>query len=82
MKPLYISLLVSSLASVVLGGVARFNLDLTWEIGAPDGVERWMVFVNKQFPGPTLHINQGDHVELTVYNHLPFGTTLHAHGIQ
>jgi FtsP/CotA-like multicopper oxidase with cupredoxin domain len=82
MKYLYISLFWSFLVAAVLADTARFDLDLTWEIGAPDGFERWMVFVNKQFPGPTLNIKQGDRVEITVHNHLPFGTTLHSHGIQ
>jgi FtsP/CotA-like multicopper oxidase with cupredoxin domain len=82
MKSLYISLFLSLFASAVFAETARFDLDLTWEIGAPDGVERWMIFVNKQFPGPTLNIKQGDRVEVTVHNRLPFGTTLHSHGIQ
>lgn len=39
-----------------------YNLDLTWEIGAPDGIEREMVFVNGEFPGPALVANQGDDI--------------------
>lgn len=57
-----------------------FQLDLTWAKGAPDGFERDMIFVNGQFPGPTLEINQGDDVEILVHNNLPFNTTIHYHG--
>lgn len=82
MRAFYIPLISSIFISVVLGGTSRFNLDLTWEIRAPDGFERRVILVNNQFPGPTLNIRQGDQVEITVRNYLPFSTTLHAHGIQ
>lgn len=42
-----------------------YNLDLTWEIGAPDGIEREMVFVNQQFPGPVLVADQGDDITVS-----------------
>lgn len=41
-----------------------------------------MVFINGQFPGPTLSIDEGDDVEFAVTNQLPFGTTIHFHGIE
>ncbi|KAJ5108642.1 Multicopper oxidase type 2 [Penicillium angulare] len=62
--------------------LVHFNLDLTWEKGAPDGNVREMVFMNKQFPGPELRLHQGDDVEVTVHNHLPFNTSIHFHGIE
>ena len=61
-------------------GTSRFVLDLQWKKGAPDGVTREMVYINGQFPGPTLIIQQGDSVEITVNNHLPANTTIHGHG--
>jgi FtsP/CotA-like multicopper oxidase with cupredoxin domain len=59
---------------------SSYTLELAWRIGSPDGFEREMIFVNEQFPGPLLEIQQDDWVEITVINKLPFNTTLHAHG--
>jgi hypothetical protein len=44
----------------------RFDLTLTWEQGQPDGFPRYMVFINGQYPGPPLYLNQGDNVEVRV----------------
>ncbi|KAH6686973.1 multicopper oxidase [Plectosphaerella plurivora] len=59
-----------------------FNLTLTWETVAPNGVEREMIHVNGQFPGPTLELFEGDDVEVNVLNKLPFNTSVHYHGIE
>lgn len=59
----------------------QFTLNLTWENFSPDGVMRKMILTNGQFPGPTLFIDQGDQVEVTVNNFMPFNTTVHFHGI-
>ncbi|KAF2727478.1 hypothetical protein EJ04DRAFT_451268 [Polyplosphaeria fusca] len=61
---------------------SRFTLELTWGTGSPDGFEREMIFINGQFPGPTLEITQGDWVEIDVVNNMPFNSTIHAHGIE
>jgi FtsP/CotA-like multicopper oxidase with cupredoxin domain len=53
---------------------------LTWAKGAPDGYERDMIFINGQYPGPLLEIQQGDWVEVEVCNQMPFNTTIHYHG--
>jgi hypothetical protein len=47
-------------------GPKKFELSLTWEEGAPDGVKREMVFVNGEYPGPPLVVEQGDDVEVSV----------------
>lgn len=44
---------------------ANFALDLTWKKGAPNGVERDMIFVNDIFPGPALIMDQGDEVTVS-----------------
>ncbi|KAL1974849.1 hypothetical protein VTN31DRAFT_5053 [Thermomyces dupontii] len=41
-----------------------------------------MIFVNGQFPGPPLILNEGDDVTVYVNNYLPFNTTVHFHGIE
>lgn len=63
-------------------GPCIFNLTLTWDLYAPDGGEtREMILVNGQYPGPVLEINQGNDVVVTVYNQMPFNTTVHFHGM-
>lgn len=42
----------------------QFELNLSWQKGAPDGNVRDMIFVNDQFPGPELRFDQGDDVEV------------------
>ena len=65
---LSLSLLATSVASLALGDdcleIVRFPLTLTWEKGAPDGFGRDMIFMNGQFPGPTLEMNEGASVEV------------------
>jgi len=66
---LSLSVLASSLASLALSNddgeeIIHFPITLTWEKGAPDGFERDIIFMNGQFPGPTLEMNQGASVEV------------------
>jgi hypothetical protein len=44
----------------------HFDLDLTWQNGAPDGNMREMNFMNDPFPGPELRLDQGDGDEVEV----------------
>ncbi|KAJ5788527.1 Multicopper oxidase type 2 [Penicillium paradoxum] len=60
----------------------KFELNLRWSSSAPDGVEREHALINGQFPGPPLIFDQGDNIEVTVNNYLPFNTTMHWHGIE
>lgn len=51
---------------------------------APDGVQRNMLVVNGQFPGPTIEANWGDNISVTVVNNITGpaeGTALHWHGL-
>lgn len=73
---------LAAMAAVAQSARVHFDLDLTWELGAPNGQEREMVFVNGQFPGPPLVVDEGDDVTVTVNNNLPFNTTVHFHGIE
>lgn len=50
-------------------------------IGAPDGVEKLMLVVNGQFPGPTIEANAGDRIVVNVTNKLPNATAIHWHGL-
>jgi FtsP/CotA-like multicopper oxidase with cupredoxin domain len=58
-----------ALSSVISRGspsLKTFDLDFTWNYGQPDGVKREMIYVNKQFPGPPIIVNQGDDVEVSL----------------
>jgi FtsP/CotA-like multicopper oxidase with cupredoxin domain len=41
-----------------------FIIDLTWEVGAPDGFSREMILVNGTSPGPALILDEGDNVKV------------------
>ncbi|KAF7862713.1 hypothetical protein EAF04_007586 [Stromatinia cepivora] len=60
------------------------NYDWTISRGyiAPDGVNKSVILINGQFPGPLLDANWGDMIQVTVRNHIKDeGTTIHWHGL-
>lgn len=65
---------------VLAQSTARFSLELSWGRRAPDGVERDMILVNGQFPGPRLEVNEGDDVVVEVSNGLDSDSSIHFHG--
>jgi FtsP/CotA-like multicopper oxidase with cupredoxin domain len=77
-----LSLLTSFLffAAVTFAGQCHFKLELTFGPGSPDGFDRDMIFINGQFPGPLLEIQQDDWVEIEVLNSMPFDSSIHYHG--
>ena len=68
------------LAAVTSAGRCHFKLELTFGRGSPDGFDRDMIFINGQFPGPLLEIQQDDWVEIEVLNSMPFNSSIHYHG--
>ncbi|KIK97894.1 multicopper oxidase [Paxillus rubicundulus Ve08.2h10] len=48
--------------------------------GSPDGVERVMLVVNRQIPGPLIEVNSGDELVVNVFNKMTNGTSIHWHG--
>lgn len=46
----------------------KYDFTLTWEMGAPAGVSRYMIKNNGQFPGPTMMLNEDDNVEVSWMN--------------
>ena len=44
--------------------MVNFAADLTWELGSPDGQQRYVIHTNGRFPGPPLVLKQGDSVEV------------------
>ena len=55
-------------ASLSLGAHVFFEINLTWELRAPDGQPRYVILSNGQFPGPQLNMNYGDDVEVSHYS--------------
>ncbi|OJJ43924.1 hypothetical protein ASPZODRAFT_135325 [Penicilliopsis zonata CBS 506.65] len=81
MTPFLLLLLLLFLA-LTQAKTVRETLNLTWSTGSPNGVPREMIFTNGQYPGPVLVWDEGDEIEVTVHNHLPFNTTVHWHGLR
>lgn len=66
-------------------GVTRsYTFTIGRAIMAPDGVQREVLVVNNQFPGPTIEANWGDTISVTVVNNITGpaeGTAFHWHGL-
>jgi len=65
------------------GGVKEFHLiaePVKQEIVPGRVIDLWGY--NGSAPGPTIQVNQGDHVRIIVDNHLPEATSMHWHGFE
>ncbi|RAL03917.1 extracellular dihydrogeodin oxidase/laccase [Aspergillus ibericus CBS 121593] len=63
--------------------VREYWFDIVNTTAALDGVERSVLLVNGQFPGPTIEANWGDIVKVHVTNRMQDnGTAIHFHGIR
>jgi manganese oxidase len=68
--------------TILEDGTKRFELTaeiIEWEVEPGKIVEGWAY--NGQIPGPMIHTEIGDRVEIEVTNLLPMGTDVHWHGI-
>ncbi|MCJ1479893.1 hypothetical protein MMC06_000047 [Schaereria dolodes] len=66
------------------GVVRSYDWTIARGTVAPDGLERSMLLVNGQYPGPTIEANWGDTIQVTVHNQIADpaeGTTMHWHGL-
>jgi FtsP/CotA-like multicopper oxidase with cupredoxin domain len=63
-KSSFLTLGLAALAATAYAATVPFEINLTWEDGAPDGNVRKMIFMNDQFPGPQLTVDEGDEVEV------------------
>jgi manganese oxidase len=69
--------------TILEDGTKRFELTaeiIDWEVEPGKIVEGWAY--NGQIPGPMIHTEVGDKVEVVVTNDLPMGTDVHWHGIK
>jgi FtsP/CotA-like multicopper oxidase with cupredoxin domain/azurin len=71
------------LAPKVLGdGTKQFMLTssvVNWEVAPGKTVKAWTY--NGTVPGPTMHVDPGDKVQIVLKNELPESTAIHFHGI-
>lgn len=65
-------------------GVTReYWFDIVNTTAAPDGIERQVLLVNGQFPGPTIEADWGDTIKVHVANRMQNnGTAIHFHGVR
>jgi iron transport multicopper oxidase len=74
-----------ALALVATPNPARrsFTWSVGWVRAAPDGFARPFVGINGQWPNPTISVNKGDTIVLTVTNNLGNeSTAIHFHGLR
>ncbi|KAH0556122.1 hypothetical protein GP486_005944 [Trichoglossum hirsutum] len=66
-------------------GVTRtYDFTIKRQKKSPDGVQRDVIIVNGQIPGPTIQANWGDMIQVTVHNQITGpdeGTAFHWHGL-
>jgi FtsP/CotA-like multicopper oxidase with cupredoxin domain len=63
-------------------GVKEFHLTMTeTTVEVTPGVTKPAYAFNGVVPGPTLKVDEGDRVRIIVENQLPFGTSVHWHGM-
>jgi FtsP/CotA-like multicopper oxidase with cupredoxin domain len=68
---------------ILADGTKEFDLTAavsSWQVDATKTVQAWLY--NGTFPGPSIHVNVGDHVKVVFTNHLPESTAIHFHGVQ
>jgi FtsP/CotA-like multicopper oxidase with cupredoxin domain len=68
--------------TVTADGTKHFELTAAitpWEVAPGQVVDAWTY--NGTVPGPQMHVEVGDHVEIELHNDLPMGTDLHLHGV-
>lgn len=72
-------------SGVSTGPIRRdYFFNITRDIGSPDGVDKPMLLVNGQSPGPIIEANTGDILRVVVHNGMAANdssTTIHWHGI-
>ncbi len=53
-----------------------------WHDASPDGYTRPILGINDTFPAPTITVQKGDRINITVFNRANEPTTIHWHGIE
>ncbi|KAJ7563966.1 hypothetical protein O6H91_03G132200 [Diphasiastrum complanatum] len=64
-------------------GITRhFEFNVTYHNVSTLCKSQKLVSVNGQFPGPTIHVNEGDQVIIKVTNFVKYNVSIHWHGIR
>jgi FtsP/CotA-like multicopper oxidase with cupredoxin domain len=69
--------------TVLADGTKQFVLTaqiVKWEVSPGKLVDAWTY--NGTVPGPTIHVNIGDKVNVVLHNKLPESTVIHFHGLE
>lgn len=67
----------------ITGKVVKYELEVVNKTLAVDGIDRQVLVVNGQYPGPVITADWGDTLQITVKNALKDnGTSIHWHGIR
>ncbi|GAA5809894.1 hypothetical protein MFLAVUS_003309 [Mucor flavus] len=81
-----VGFLLGSIVLVTQAELRKYEFNITSGVINPDCSDKGGVLVphiNGQFPGPTIHVQVGDELEILVRNHLEhFNTSIHYHGIR
>lgn len=81
-----VGFLLGSIVLVTQAELHKYEFNITSGVINPDCSDKGGVLVphiNGQFPGPTIHVQVGDELEILVRNHLEhFNTSIHYHGIR
>ena len=70
--------------SPTTGVIRAYDFTIKRGFIAPDGVNKSVILINGQFPGPTIEANWGDTIQVNVHNQITGpeeGTAIHWHGI-
>ena len=68
--------------TILPDGTKHFELTAAitdWEVAPDQVVQAWTY--NGMVPGPQMHVDIGDHVEIELHNELPAATDMHLHGV-
>ncbi|CAM8974700.1 unnamed protein product [Rhodiola kirilowii] len=76
------ALCVFSWISASSAATRRFKFNVEWKSVTRLCHTKPLLTVNGQYPGPTIAVHEGDHVEIKVTNSISSNTTLHWHGIK
>jgi iron transport multicopper oxidase len=79
---LLVVVLILSVSHCCNGKLRIFTLVISDGWGAPDGYERAVIRFNNSIPGPELHVDEGDTIEITLHNRMMERVaSLHVHGL-
>ncbi|KAH6758674.1 laccase 1 [Perilla frutescens var. frutescens] len=62
--------------------IKRFKFSVEWKNVTRLCHTKPLLTVNGRYPGPTISVNEGDNVQVTVTNRVATNTTIHWHGVR